>query len=227
MTEPTQPETGKEPASQELPIPKLENASSGGPTSSVDIDAIAKQVAERIQNDLRMAQSTKDKEIAKIKKQLGIGDLSELEEMGAQIPDNVKLEYRLRQIETARTPESSPSQPTSSPGNGAALSAQDVSEVVKNFNLDANSADVIEALRGTYRNRDHFEATLARMAMAKANKPTGSAAESPALESAPASSSKTDVNVLINRLSALQKEPTKNKEEIRKLKKELDDRDWK
>ncbi len=170
MTEPTQPErSGTEQPSEGLPIPTLETPSTASP-SSVDTNAIVEQVAERLRREIRQAQSTKDKEISAIKKGLGISDLSELEAMGATIPENVKLEYRLRQIEGQGAADNSPVQKAPSPGSGAALTAQDVSEVVKKFGLDANDAEVIEKLRGTYRNRDHFEATLAQTALARANK---------------------------------------------------------
>jgi hypothetical protein len=182
MTDQTNPERGTEQPSTELPIPTLETPSTTNP-SSVDTDAIAEQVAEKIRREIRQAQSTRDKEISAANKKLAIGDLSELEALGVTIPENVKNEYRFRQLESQRTAENPPSQQTPSPGNGAALTAQDVSEAVKQFNLDANNADVIEALRGTYRNRDHFEATLAKLAIAKTNKPSPSAAESGSLAS--------------------------------------------
>jgi hypothetical protein len=207
MTLPTQPERGAEQPSEGLPIPKLETPSPASSPSSVDIDAIAKQVADKIQRDLRMAQSNKDKEIAAIKKRLDMPDLAELEAMGATIPENVKTEYRFRNLEQ-RPSESSPEQPASSPGNGAALTAQDVSEVVKKFNLDANEPDVLDVLRGTYRNRDHFEASLASLALARVNRPQPSAAESSAI-SAGAVSQSVDVNQLNNEVTQLARNPSR------------------
>jgi hypothetical protein len=226
MTLPTQPERGTEQPSEGLPIPKLETPLSDSSPSSVDTDAIVKQVTENLRRELRMAQSTKDKEIATIKKTLGISDLSELEAMGATIPENVKLEHRLRQLESQRTAEGSP-EGTSSPGNGAGLTAQDVTEVVKKFQLDANDTEVIGALRGTYRNRDHFEATLASMALARVNRPQPSAAESAAISTPEAVTSHKDTATMIARLAELQKLPTKNRAEIAKLSAELDQRGWK
>jgi hypothetical protein len=219
MTDTTNPERGAEQTSEGLPIPKLAEPSPVGSPSAVDTDAIVKQVAEQIKRELRMAQSTKDKEIATIKKSLGISDLSELEAMGAQIPDNVKLEYRLRQIETEQTPANSPVQQPSSPGNGAALTAQDVSEVVSGFNLNANDADVIEALRGTYRNRDHFENTLARLAMGKLTKPTPDATAAATLKgNPPAPQKEVDVSALQAEQSQLMKNPTKNYKRLKEIK---------
>jgi hypothetical protein len=217
MTEPTQPErSGTEQPSEGLPIPTLETPSTASP-SSVDTNAIVEQVAERLRREIRQAQSTKDKEISAIKKGLGISDLSELEAMGATIPENVKLEYRLRQIEGQGAADSSPVQKAPSPGNGAALTAQDVSEVVKKFQLDANDADVIGALRGTYRNRDHFEATLANMALARVNRPQPSAAESTTIQSGSASTNAVDVDRLNAELIELSKAPSKNMKRIQEI----------
>jgi hypothetical protein len=223
MTLPTQPERGVEQPSTELPIPKLESPSPVSSPSSVDTDAIAKQVAEQIRREIRQAQSTKDREVAAIKKSLvGIADLAELEAMGAQIPDHVKTEYRLRQVESQRTPDNSPVQQPSSPGNGAALTAQDVSEVVKQYQLDANTPEVLEALRGTYRNRDHFEATMARLAISKNNQPQSSAAESPSIASARPVTTAVNVEQLQAEVLQLAKTPNapgamQRMEEIKKL----------
>lgn len=226
MTEPTQPEGTAEQASAELPIPKLESVSPGSVSSGVDTKALAKEVAALLKPDFeKVAQSTKDKRIAALEKRLGTSDLAELEEQGVQIPDNVKLEYRLRNLEQGRQPES-PSQTPTSQGSGANLTAQDVSEVVKRFNLDANDAEVIEKLRGTYRNRDHFEATLAGVAISRINKPSPSPAESSSMQTPPSGGSE-DVNVKIARLAEMQKAPSQHRAEIKALTKELDARGWK
>jgi hypothetical protein len=181
----TQPESAGEQSSQELPVPTLESASQVSSTSSVDTKALAAEVAKLLKPDFeKVAQSTKDKRIAALEKKLGVGDLAELKEMGVEIPEKVEWEYRFRQLETQRQAPEAPGQTPTSQGSGATLTAQDVSEVVKNFNLDANTPEVLEALRGTYRNRDHFEATLARMAMAKTSKPTPSATEATSLAGA-------------------------------------------
>ena len=184
----TQPESRPEDASQELPVPKLESSSAGSPTSSVDTKAIAKEVAEILRPDFeRVAQSTKDKRIADIQKRLGISDLAELEGMGVQIPPEVKTEYRLRNLEQGpgtRQPERSDQTPTSQ-GSGATLTATDVSDVVKTYQLDANTPEVLEALRGTYRNRDHFEATMAKLALKRSAAPQPSAAESSTIQGQP------------------------------------------
>lgn len=221
MSEKQNPERGAEQPSEEFPIPTLETPSPDSSPSGVDTEAIVKQVTEKLQRELRAAQSNKDREIAAIKKTLGIGDLSELEAMGATIPENVKLEYRLRQIESQRgQAEGSPASKTPSPGNGAALTAQDVSEVIRNYQLDANTPEVLEALRGTYRNRDHFEASMARMALARSNKPQPSAAASSALNAA-ASGAEIDVNALAAEQALLMKNPSKNMKRIQEIQETL------
>jgi hypothetical protein len=220
MTLPAQPERDAEQPGSDLPIPKLETPSPASP-SSVDTDAIVKQVAEQLRREIRQAQSTKDKEIDAIKKGLGIGDLTELEAMGATIPENAKLEIRLRNLEAQRSAGNSPAQDPSSPGNGAGLTAQDVSEVVKKLQLDANDADVINALRGTYRNRDHFEAAMAGLALARINRQTPSPAEAPSLQSPPAPSSTVDVEALSAEHSRLLKNPSKNMARIREIQEQL------
>jgi hypothetical protein len=217
MNLPTQPERGTEQPSEGLPIPKLETPLSDSSPSSVDTDAIVRQVTENLRRDLRMAQSTKDKNAELVRKTPGISDLAELEAMGATIPDNVKQEYRFRQLEQQRPADNSPDQKPSSPGNGAALTAQDVTEVVKKFQLDANDADVIGALRGTYRNRDHFEATLANMALARVNRPQPSAAESTTIQSGSASTNAVDVDRLNAELIELSKAPSKNMKRIQEI----------
>jgi len=227
MAEPNQTEGGQEQVNQELPTPKFTETSADSATSRVDTKALAAEVAKLLKPDFeKVAQSTKDKRIAALEKKLGVGDLAELEELGAQIPDSVKMEYRFRQLETQHQTESSEQTPTSQ-GSGATLTAQDVSEAVKQFNLDANNADVIEALRGTYRNRDHFEATLAKLAISKTNKPAPSAADSTTITGTTPISTKVETSVMIARLDELQKMPTKNRAEIQALKKELEKRDWK
>ena len=222
MTEETKPEGGAEAVIQEMSIPKITEPSPVSATSSVDTDALTEAILKKLEPifDKKM-QSTKDKRIAEIEKKLKLSDFAELEEMGAQIPDNVKLEYRFRELESGR-PGSG--QNATSQGSGATLTAQDVSEVVQKYKLDANDAEVIEKLRGTYKNRDHFELSLAQVALARVNKPTPSAADAGTIKTEPGKTE--DVGAKISRLQVLQKEPTKYRAEIRKLTAELDAVGW-
>lgn len=218
------PESGAEQASEGLPIPKLESASPVSSTSSVDTKTLAAEVAKLLRPDFeKVAQSTKDKRIAALEKRLGTSDLAVLESMGVQVPDNVKLELRLQNLEGGHTNNPAQAQSASSPGNGDSLTAQDVSEVIQEFQLDANNAVVLEKLRGTYRSRDHFQAEMAKIALSQFKQPASPAA-STTLASAP--SHPLDVSGKIAQLGVLQKEPTKNAEAIRALKKELDAANW-
>lgn len=221
MTEPTQPESTPEAGNQGLPVPTFSETSADKPTSQVDTKALAKEVADILRPELeRTAQSVKDRRFAAIEKKLGMSDLAELREMGVEIPENVEMKYQLRQLMEQRNPQApeTPTQAPTSQGSGASLTVQDVSEVVKKFNLDANQADVMEALRGTYRNRDHFEASLANLAFAKLNKPQPSAAASPAMPSTPnPPSSPVDVSALSAEYSKLAKAPGKNAKRLKEI----------
>lgn len=202
------PESGTEQASQGLPIPKLEGASPVSSTSSVDTKALAAEVAKLLKPDFeRVAQSTKDKRIAALEKKLGASDLAELESMGVQVPENVKLEYRLRNLEGGHTSEPAQVQSPSSNGNGEALTAQDVSEVIKEFQLDANNAVVLEKLRGTYRNRDHFQAEMAKIALAQVNRQPPSPASSTSLTGGSVATN-TGSDELANEMNVLYRNPS-------------------
>jgi hypothetical protein len=184
--DPKTPEREAEQETTELPIPKISEPSpDSSPSSGVDIDAIVEKVSEKISREIRMAQSTKDREIAEIKKKLNSGQFAELEELGAQIPENVKLEYRLRELEGRNAKAESPAQRPSQ-GSGAQLSAQDVSQVITDLQLDANDPQVIEALRGSYRSRDHFDAAMTKLAYARVTKPNPSPSAAPAVQGKPA-----------------------------------------
>src|SRR3990167_2093247 len=104
MTETTNLEGGLEKASAELPIPTLEDSSVVSATSSVDTDALTEAILKKLEPifDKKM-QSTKDKRIAEIEKKMKLSDFAELEEMGAQIPESVKTEYRFRQLESGQS----------------------------------------------------------------------------------------------------------------------------
>ena len=231
MSDPQNPESGSEPAIQGLPIPKIEGASTASPTSGVDMEALAEKVAAKLRPDFeKVAQSTKDKRIAAIEKKLGTVDLAELEQMGVPITEGVKTEYRFRQLEKQlQTELPSQSQPPASKGNGAELTANDVSEVMQRFKLDANDAEVLEKLRGTYENRYHFEATMANVALARANKTTPTPAATTTLSG---SAGKTVMNeaqaeVKYGELGDLLRNPTLNAAKIKALTTELEEAGYK
>ena len=225
MTLPAKPESTPEQPIPELPIPTIGSASADKPTSGVDTKALAKEVAELLRPEIgKTVQSTKDRRIARIERTLGISELEELQEMGATIPENVAMEYRLRQLEGSKqTPQTPPQTPTS-PGSGATLTGAEVAQVVKEYGLDANSADVIEALRGTYRNRDHFESTMAKLALGKTNRPQPSPAASTTLKAPPppeAKLSEQEADQKYSEIAVLLRNPSLNGAKILNLQKEL------
>ena len=219
MADTTNPESTPETPSTELPIPKLETPSAGSSTSGVDTEALAREVAKLLRPDIeKTVQSTKYKRIARLEKQLGVGDLSELEEMGVTIPENVRMEYRLRNLEQGRSTPEVPGQTTTSQGSGATLTANDVSEVIGNLKLDANDPQVLEKLRSTYRNRDHFESTMAQLALAKASKPTPSVSATPVIGTQPAQPTDKQKEIVAEYETELAKIPRGNQRAVSNLK---------
>jgi hypothetical protein len=136
-------------APQPLPKPTFTEAPVSS-TSGPDVETLAEKVAAKLRPDFeKIAQSTKDKRIAKLEKAMGVGDLAELEEMGATIPDPVKWEYRFRQLEQQNVRQESG-------GTGLQSDGDSVSKVIQETGLDANRPEVLDLLRGQYRNMDHF-----------------------------------------------------------------------
>jgi hypothetical protein len=218
--DPQTQESGQEQqASEELPVPKLEDASADSrPSGQLDTDALVQTILERLNPEIdKRVQSVKDKRIAEIEKRLDSGQFTELEALGASIPDDVKREYRLRELEDRLK---QPQRQETSKGNGASLSAQDVSQVISDLSLDANDPAVIEALRGTYRNRDHFEATMGRMALQKVNRKQPSPSAAPSGNSGTAAAG-VDEDALLGELQTLYKEPSKHMPRILEIQKAL------
>lgn len=184
-------ESVSEPVKAESPTPTFTEASKASSPSGLDAKALAKEVAEILRPDFeKVAQSTKDKRIARLEKAVGI-DLSELEEMGVTIPENVKTEARLRRLEAR---ESAPVQEASS-GRGDSSDSEQASKVMQEAGIDANSPEGIGLLRGTYRNLDHFRAEAYSLKLRLANRPAPSPSAAPAAQ-AEASPQGTDAEAL-------------------------------
>lgn len=147
---------GQPEVNQELPTPKFTESAGVSATSAFDPKEIAKQVAEILRPDIeKTIQSTKDKRIAKLEKAVG---LEELEQLGATIPENVKAEYRNRQLEERlQAIEQSTSPKPTSQGSGT-VQANEWSKVIEQVGLDLKAPETISLLRGEYRNIDHFTA---------------------------------------------------------------------
>ena len=129
------------------------------------MELVVERVVEKLSPVLeKKLQSMTDKRFSKVDKALG---LSELEEMGVQIPDHIKTEMRLRNLEQQSQPVQQPSR-----GSGAPQDSDAVSQVIKDAGLDANQPEVISLLSGQYRNLDHFQAEAYKLKVRLANRPT-------------------------------------------------------
>lgn len=203
-------ESGQVQEKAELPVPTFSEKSADSQVS-IDPQALAKQVAELLRpNFEKMAQSTKDKRIAKLEK--AVGGLAELEALGVAIPPEVKLEMRLRDLE-----QSSVSTPVSQ-GSGK-VETQEWSKIIDEIGLDLKATETIEFLRGEYRNLDHFEAEANRLKRRLDSKPN------PSLETSPTLSGRKPVeknnDSLLAELQLLQKTPLKNPKRMAEIEEAL------
>lgn len=216
------PESKPEVVSQESPTPKFTEPSAVSSPSTVDIDALADKVAAKMMPSVeKLIQSQKDKRIAKMEKQMEAAGLSELEEMGVQIPEPVKTEMRLRRLEEARepTPVQEPSK-----GKGGTSDSEQVSAVIKETGLDANTPEVIKLLGGEYRNLDHFRAEAFALRARQATKPAPDASAAPSLNAgtrASSSLSEAERETIGEEIVTLMRNPTGNAERIAKLQAQL------
>jgi hypothetical protein len=213
MPESTELESGQEQVNSEQAAPKFTDASADKQVSTYDPAAIAKQVAEILRPEFqKTAQQTKDKRFSKIEEALGLRDL---EEMGVQIPDNVKQEMRFRALEN-RDPQQQMQKP--SQASGADASA-DWSKVVAEVGLDTNSPDYIALLRGEYRNLDHFTAEAYRVKARQTSQPNPDLSTESTLKG---DGGKTfDQNALLNEYNELSKFPSKNIARLKELEETL------
>lgn len=185
MGEDIVPEGGKAPVSQETPTPKFTepsvSATGAKSTTSVpDPDAIAAKVLEQLRPEIdKQLQSVKDKRIARIEGQLAsLGQLAELEEMGAEIPEKVKLEYRLRQLEgrSAPTPEDK--------GMSQDEAVARAKNILSKAGVDMNDPDLTalwqKAYSGNTQGYLQMLEDVTEMAVKKSKQPSPTSAQSPA-----------------------------------------------
>ncbi len=182
-----------------------------------------------LRSELRGLQGRQDKEATEVQKFMG--------EVKKRMASGMSLE----QAEQSITAEQTAAQkddllfkiarkvgvldesPSNIAGNGSPV-ASDKASTLEMYNLDANDADVAEAIRGK---SDPMELKLAALEVAykRLTKPTPDASASTAVvQGRP--TPKSDTGVLIDKLSQLQKFPTQNKQEIAAIKKQLDERNW-
>jgi len=205
------------------------------PAKPIDGAPDQSQVLLKIQKDLELTRSElkglqgrQDKETSEIQRFMG--------EVKKRMANGMSLE----QAEQSITAEQQAAQkddllfkiarkvgvldesPSNTTGNSVPV-ANDKASTLQQYGLDANDADVAEAIRGK---SDPLEIKLAALEVAykRATKPSPDASASTAVQGRPAP--KSDTGAMIARLQELQKFPTQNKQEIATLKKQLDERNW-
>lgn len=217
MTDQT-PESGAEGASAGLPTPTFESPSPDSSTSGFDAKALAKEVAELLMPEIdRKIQSTKDKRIAQLEKQYG--SLSELEELGVSIPENVKQEYRLRQIESKLQ---APVQ-ASSQGRGENPDGAQALAVLNELELDTRSPEVAALMGGKFKDITHFTAEAAKLKVRQLKAPNPTPAQAPAAQGQTPHSpdEEAERKALIAKVQVWQRNPSAHKQELGEAYKKL------
>lgn len=218
----------------ELPTPQFSAQATSSPS---DADATVSKIQAKILEQVgatieemveRKFKSTTDKRFSKLEKVAGKLDLlAELEEQGVSIPKEVRSELRIRELEE-RLSQSSP-QPAPSKVDGSIEQKQAVAEAItelNKYNLSSNDPAFLDLLRGQYPSKEAFDAKVQRYILGKV---APQQPPSPAdLVQSPSAAGSTGKNVQakIARLQALQREPTKNRAEIKQLTEELDAVNW-
>jgi hypothetical protein len=222
------PQVSDQSGEPELPIPTF--SETGASSTSTDADAIVSKLTPILEQIVeRKVQSVKDKRFSEIEKALGgrAKMLAELEEMGTEIPKDVRSELRIRDLEERLT-QASP-QPVQVGDNGLSQQKAAVTDAIAELNkydLDSNNAGFIEILRGKYPNREAFDLNVQRYVVSKLapQKPANPAD----VVQSPVTAGATGNNAAdkIAQLQQLQKTPTRNRAQIEKLTKELDAINW-
>ena len=154
---------------QELPAPSFSEQGDSSP--SVDADAIVSKLTPILEQLVeRKVQSTKDKRLSKIEKALGgrLDLLAELEELGQDVPKEVRSELRLRELEERLTQQSTQPAPARDDGSSQQKAAvTDAIAELSKHGLDTNDAGFIQLLRGQYKNRAEFDLAVTRHVVAK------------------------------------------------------------
>jgi len=206
------------------------------PAKPIDGAPDQSQVLLKIQKDLELTRSElkglqgrQDKEtsevqrfMGEVKKRMASGmSLDEAEQsITAEKKASEKDELLFKIARKVGVLDEPPSPPA---GNGQPM-AKDVASTLQQYDLNANDPDVAEAIRGK---TDPLELKLAALEVAykRSTKPTPDVSASTSVQQR-SPSAKDDTQKMIDRLGALQKFPTQNREEIKALKKQLDERNW-
>jgi len=114
--------------------------------------------------------------------------------------------------------------PTNSTSGNVAASGGKVAEVVKEFGLDENDAEVVDIYK-RYSNPDEAEKAVLRLAARRSNPAQPSISAAPILQGSPngVRLSEQEVENLSRQRNQLFKEPSKNREQIKAIEKRLID----
>ena len=214
-----------------VPTPTFSEKSPASSISTFSSEQIAtlstalKPIIEDAVN--RSVQSTKDKRFSKLEEGTSIlkDVLTTLKGKGVEIPQEMERDIETREYIQRAVAEAVPLQASGgTPNAGAGASGQfDALSVLKPLGLDSADPEVINLLKGQYRNPDHFQAEAARLAYTKAVKPAPSAAGAPPLGGGTGQHALTEAEKepKYAKLTELYKTPTKSAKEIKSLEKEL------
>ena len=204
------------------PVVSPETPTTPSPVSQDALEAALKRISD-LEAQQRATQSDKDKGIVKVAK-----EVAEVKEQFARYEEYRKRfepEEAVRQMQLdAILAERYPVQPGASsttppPGSGQVAASEVQAALLTQLGLDPNSADVVTVLRET----NDFATQVARFA-GLAQKARQAPAPNPAavqVTGSGANASGEDVDTLTARLSALQNEPSKNINEIKKVSAQL------
>lgn len=188
------------------------------------------QLLERIAKVERGAQSEKDRAVKRTNERMDKleGDIRQVleraskegksvDDMLKEIDQEEEAEFRRNVSRLAQVlPEGK--LPAAPVGNGQAA-GEEAAKVIEALKLDANSAEVNKIVAAHGNNPAQLAIELAKHAVEVANRPAPSPSAAPAMTGG--SAVPEDQGAMISRLSELQKQPTKNKEKIEKLIREL------
>lgn len=204
---------GKSDSGSSLDAGKLQSA----------IEALTKQVAE-VDSRTRALQGDKDRGVKKAEGEIDelrrkVAELEKLKKAGYD-DDAAFAELSFREEVRAVKEGLSRNQPAppDPAGNGTGK-AVDLAKAIKEYGLDGNDPDVIaKVLNQSYGSQVEAELAAARLAFQRVTAPPPNPAASTATVGTPVSNNSSDV---VAKLTKLQKDPIRNRDEIKKLEKEL------
>ena len=175
---------------------------------------------ERLRRDI---QSNVDKGLGRVEKKLD--SMSVLGEYKKLLADGysereAEQELRLRNMEqgTQPTAQTVPGRTES----GETTPDSEVAQEIKRLRLDPGQPEVVKLLRGHYRNMDHFKASAVELKLNLSQSAAPSSSAAPVAQStSTVRTSEEEREAIGAKLVDLQREPTKNKDEIKRLREQL------